>query len=111
MVFVPTVPSESKEYNQKSFNVYCTSNKDSTGICINDKTNDSLDCIIIPGQVIHCEDKRKNRFECLLVTQITQNQAEFYCELDHNSSNSNPLEEAPNTSDDTTFQTYEDAFK
>ena len=109
--FIPILPSASKEYNQKGFNVYCTSNHDSTGICIIDKSNDSLDCIIIPGQVIHCEDKRKNQFECLLVAQISQDQAEFYCEADNNSLNSNPLEKAPATMVDTSFPNYEEAFK
>jgi len=62
------------------FNVYCTSNLDSTGVCVNMETNRSLKCIIIPGQVIDCRSRSGKSFQCVLYSQYTANQAEFFCD-------------------------------
>lgn len=62
------------------FNVYCTSNMDGTGFCTNMETNGSLDCIIIPGQVIDCKSASGRSFQCVIYSQITPNQAEFFCD-------------------------------
>ena len=68
--------------NSENFNVYCTSNKDATGVCLTENTNQELSCIIIPGQVIQCTDKEKIIYECVLVVQVTPTQAEFSCQED-----------------------------
>ena len=62
------------------FNVYCTSNMDGTGVCTNLETNGSLDCIIIPGQVIDCRSTSGRSYQCVIYSQITPNQAEFFCD-------------------------------
>lgn len=62
------------------FNVYCTSNLDGTGVCTNMETSRNLDCMIIPGQVIDCKSKSGKSFQCVIYSQYTTNQAEFYCD-------------------------------
>ena len=59
--------------------VYCTSNLDSTGVCINETTDDAFECIIVPGQIIECKDEDSVKHECVLMTQITATQAQFSC--------------------------------
>ncbi len=61
------------------FNVYCTSNRDFTGTCVNLVSSDSYDCILIPGQVINCLSKDKLSFQCVFVQQYTPSQSEFFC--------------------------------
>jgi hypothetical protein len=62
------------------FNVYCTSNMDGTGVCTNMETSRKLQCIIIPGQVIDCKSRSGKSFQCVLFSQYTPNQAEFFCD-------------------------------
>jgi hypothetical protein len=62
------------------FNVYCTSNHDGTGVCTNMETSRNLQCIIIPGQVIDCKSRSGKSFQCVLFSQYTPNQAEFFCD-------------------------------
>jgi hypothetical protein len=62
------------------FNVYCTSNHDGTGVCTNMETSRNLNCIIIPGQVIDCKSVSGKSFQCVLYSQYTPNQAEFFCD-------------------------------
>lgn len=64
------------------FNIYCTSNKDSTGSCVNLKSQKLLDCLIIPGQVIDCKGSSGKKFQCVLYSQVTETQAEFFCNQD-----------------------------
>lgn len=64
------------------FNVYCTGNRDGTGLCVNRESSEPLDCIIIPGQVIDCKTGSGKSFQCVLFQQYTLNQAEFACDPD-----------------------------
>ena len=61
------------------FNVFCTSNLDSTGACVNLKNQQPLDCLIIPGQLIDCRSSLGAKFQCVLYSQVTATQAEFFC--------------------------------
>ncbi len=76
--------SSQMEFSDSSsgFNVYCTSNKDATGSCINLNSQKLLDCIIIPGQLIDCRGSMGKRFQCVLYSQVTETQAEFFCNPD-----------------------------
>lgn len=65
--------------SKNEFNVYCTSNLDSTGICVDESSKKSLNCIIIPGQIIECKDQASNEYECILIAQVTATQAQFSC--------------------------------
>ena len=76
-LFVSLVPSSAK--SKRDINVYCTSNLDSTGVCTDEKTQSSFDCIIIPGQIIECKDKDAIEYECVLISQVTPTQAQFSC--------------------------------
>lgn len=62
------------------FNVYCTGNRDGTGLCVNMETSQALDCIIIPGQVIDCKTSSGKSYQCVFFQQYTTNQAEFTCD-------------------------------
>jgi hypothetical protein len=62
------------------FNVYCTSNLDGTGVCSSMESGRKLQCIIIPGQVIDCKSRSGKSFQCVLYSQYTSNQAEFFCD-------------------------------
>ena len=66
-------------YSESEFNVYCTSNLDSTGVCVDESSKNSLDCIIIPGQIIECKDQSSKEYECVLIAQVTATQAQFSC--------------------------------
>jgi len=73
-------PHGSSQPVYDGFNVYCTSNHDGTGVCTNMETSRNLDCIIIPGQVIDCKSLSGKSFQCVLYSQYTPNQAEFFCD-------------------------------
>lgn len=80
---VACLGSQAKTYAQPvydGFNVYCTSNLDGTGVCTNMETSRNLQCIIIPGQVIDCKSRSGKSFQCVLFSQYTPNQAEFFCD-------------------------------
>lgn len=98
--FVLLLTGKSYAEDSKNFNVYCTSNQDATGVCLAENTNQELNCIIIPGQIVQCTDKDKLIYECVLVVQVTPTQAEYSCQEDELASNdiyegisSPPLEE------------------
>lgn len=52
---------------------------DATGVCVNLKNQKSLNCIIVPGQLIDCRSSSGKNFQCVLFSQVTATQAEFYC--------------------------------
>lgn len=51
----------------KSFTIYCTSNKDDTGTCVREDNNETVLCILIPGQTTACTSERKERFNCVSI--------------------------------------------
>ena len=66
-------------FETDTVNIYCISNFDGTGDCINTSTNAPFDCTLIPGQVIACKDADKNKFSCIIFGSIQSNQAYFQC--------------------------------
>ncbi len=62
------------------FTSYCTGNLDGTGYCFNQETNQRYTCIIIPGQVIDCKSKGGKPFQCVWISSVQSNQAEFWCD-------------------------------
>lgn len=81
-IFFPITAAKSRDLG---FNVFCVSNKDGTGICSDLVSGHSLNCIIIPGQVINCKNSLGNSLQCVLISQYTQNQSEFFCNEQVNS--------------------------
>jgi hypothetical protein len=68
-----------QSFDTEVVNIYCTSNQDGTGACVNSSTNDPFDCTLIPGQVISCRDSEKKRFSCINYGSNQSNQGYFQC--------------------------------
>lgn len=67
--------------DDNSFTVYCTGNQDSTGICLeisDSEDHKKLDCIMVPGNIIECQNEVKEQIECILIA-ATSAQSEFSC--------------------------------
>lgn len=90
-VTILCISSPASRINAEStrFSVYCTGNFDSTGECLQEGGAE-LECIIVPGSVIACQDKSASIYECVQYGAIQNNQSQFICEPDSdNSINSN----------------------
>jgi hypothetical protein len=61
------------------FFAYCTSNNGGTGECINEEDGRKMTCMIVPGQIITCPAVSSS-FECVWISGITANQAQFWCD-------------------------------
>jgi hypothetical protein len=62
------------------FFMYCTSNLDGTGSCTNEEDNRPFSCLIVPGQIISCPSESTTAVECVWISGITANQAQFWCD-------------------------------
>ena len=64
--------------SEDAFTVFCTGNRDSTGICLenNNLITKKLDCIML-GNIIECKNRSK-KVECVLIS-ATSAQSEFSC--------------------------------
>ena len=62
------------------FTAYCTGNLDGTGQCVNQENAQRYTCLIIPGQVIDCKSKAGTPFQCVWISGVQSNQAEFWCD-------------------------------
>lgn len=58
----------------------CTGNLDGTGQCTNQETNQRFTCVIIPGQVIECKSPKAKSFQCVWVSGVQANYADFWCD-------------------------------
>ena len=67
--------------SDQGFSVFCTSNFDSTGKCV-DENDGELECIIVPGGIIACKNAREEIYECVQYGAIIANQSQFACEPD-----------------------------
>lgn len=47
--------------------IYCTSNRDGTGTCWDDKTGRGVNCVAIPGETIACSDPQMAKLNCIAV--------------------------------------------
>ena len=96
------------------FFAYCTSNHDGTGVCVNEEDGREISCLIVPGQIISCPTQSSRSVECVWISGITANQAQFWCNADAeaamyaNASNSNLTNDLenkyPKTLDDNELQ-------
>ena len=76
-LFIPALA----EADKQSFTIFCTGNHDATGTCLevsNSEEYNELDCIMVPGNIIDCNNEEKGNIECILIT-ATSAQAEFSC--------------------------------
>ena len=58
----------------------CTGNNDGTGQCVNLETTQRFSCLIIPGQVIDCKSRAGRSFQCVWISGVQANQADFWCD-------------------------------
>lgn len=58
----------------------CTGNLDGTGECVNAETGKKYACLIIPGQVIDCKSRSGRSFQCVWISGVQANYAEFWCD-------------------------------
>ncbi len=64
------------------FLMYCTSNQDGTGSCVNQEDGKEFACLIVPGQIISCPGTNARAVECVWISGVTADQAQFWCDLD-----------------------------
>ena len=86
------------------FSVYCSSNMDGTGICTKEGTSERLDCIVLQGSIVGCENSG-NRYRCVQYGQIIANQTQFSCkETDFNAEKSLSTQTTKSSNIPTPFQ-------
>jgi hypothetical protein len=77
------------------FFAYCTSNLDTTGECTNEEDARKFSCLIVPGQIISCPTNTSRSMECVWISGITANQAQFWCDRDDEAALYGSLLESP----------------
>ena len=77
LLFSPII-LRSEEENSDRLTVFCTSNKDGTGACMT-TSQEPVDCILVPGSVVDCNDQDKNELSCVSV-HATSAIIEISCE-------------------------------
>ena len=69
------------EADKDPFTIFCTGNHDATGSCLevsNSEEYSKLDCIMVPGNIVDCNNEERGNIECILIA-ATSAQAEFSC--------------------------------
>ena len=79
--------------SQSEFSVYCTSNFDATGECM-DENSKNLECTLVSGNLIECTNIENKRFECIQFGAIIAHQSQFSCVAKKEDSNSNKFNKA-----------------
>ena len=88
LIFLFLFPSPSKSEDEKSrLTVFCTNNKDGTGSCLT-SSQDPVECILIPGSVVECNDAANNELICVSV-HATSAIVEISCEKPKTEINAN----------------------
>lgn len=62
------------------FFMYCISNHDGTGYCTNEEDQRNFACLIVPGQIITCPVNTSQSVECVWISGVSANQAQFWCD-------------------------------
>jgi len=63
---------------QSQIAVFCTSNRDTTGVCIDPVTDNPLDCVATPGEVVPCKRSDGIVYQCQWLSS-TPLQIELSC--------------------------------
>ncbi len=77
------------------FFAYCISNLDTTGECTNEEDGRKFSCLIVPGQIISCPTNTSRSMECVWISGVTANQAQFWCDRDDESALYGSVLESP----------------
>ena len=72
-------PLYSQQNKTDSFKAYCTANHDGTGTCIAQDTNKAMTCLLVPGQVVECKGPKVKSSQCIMIGNISAQQAELSC--------------------------------
>lgn len=56
----------------------CSGNLDGTGLCINQETGSRYTCLISPDQVIDYKSRASRSFQCVWISSVQANYAEFW---------------------------------
>ena len=79
-IFLPTsLAQDLNNASQAEFSIYCNSNMDGTGKCNRVDNSETINCIMIPGQIIACRDKNNRRYHCVQYGAIVAWQTQFSC--------------------------------
>ena len=62
------------------FFMYCISNNDGTGSCTNEEDQKGFICLVVPGQIITCPASASQSVECVWISGVSANQAQFWCD-------------------------------
>lgn len=90
VIGISSVPVHAQVREQDSFGdkkqitVFCTSNRDTTGVCIDPVTDAPLDCIATPGEVVPCKRSDGSIYQCQWLSS-TPLQIELSCTADAHS--------------------------
>ena len=76
------VSSKSQAKVIDGFFMFCTSNLDGTGVCVNQEDGREFSCLIVPGQIISCPAANSRSVECVWISGISANSAQFWCDPD-----------------------------
>lgn len=84
-----------KAKSMDGFFAYCVSNLDTTGECTNEEDGRSFSCLIVPGQIIACPTNNSVSMECVWISNVTANQAQFWCDRDDEAAMYNSFLDSP----------------
>ena len=79
---IPLWPARGISHEVDGFFTYCTSNSDGTGSCTNEEDGRVFTCIIVPGQIVSCQTTTSKAVNCVWISGVTANQAQFWCDAD-----------------------------
>ena len=96
----------SEEESNTQVTVFCTNNKDGTGSCLT-STQDPVECVLVPGSVVECNDANENELICVSV-HATSAIVEISCEKPIAESNRTVRNKNPDTSKINTYQSDND---
>jgi hypothetical protein len=72
--------AQSQAKQMDGFFMYCISNNDGTGSCANEEDSKAFSCLIVPGQIITCPVNASQSVECVWISGVSANQAQFWCD-------------------------------
>ena len=93
--------------SQSEFSVYCTSNFDATGECM-DENSKNLECTLVSGNLIECTNIENKRFECIQFGAIIAHQSQFSCVAKNEDNNSNKFNKNQNLKSNKSYQNQSD---
>lgn len=98
---------ETAASSQSEFSVYCTSNFDATGECM-DENSKNLECTLVSSNLIECANSENKIFECIQFGAIIAHQSQFSCVAKKEDDNSNKFNKTQNFNLNQPYQNQSD---